>query len=262
MYMISVSRLSVRFPLWRNDNTFFLQAKQIQIFRCWSNCLDCHGRRPSPQLERLGQGLNNPEALPDLYFCRSWWTVASIVIRVGLLFLLRRSVFPSPITGRVWKVTGSPRILMLKVDRSLRWINHSRTDNLSKTFEFSSLLWWIQRMAHSNPCRPFFLKDNVCTVVVCNSAPGYGLFLPVDTAFRRGRFVFNVKSLFTLVFFALLWSFLTCRFDLSQIEAFHCRVMFTWLHSQGLVSVAISESLTDWCTGKQTIGWNHDTEYW
>ena len=44
----------------------------------------------------------------------------------------------------------------------------------------------------------FFLM--ILFTVVYYSHPGFGLFLPVDTAFRRGRFVINVESLFTLVF--------------------------------------------------------------
>ena len=88
------------------------------------------------------------------------------------VFVTSFSVSFSNTGRRVWKVTGPPRILLLKVDRSLRWINHSRTDNLSKTFEFSNLLWWIQRMAQSNPY--FFFNDNVYYCLLLT--PGFWSF--------------------------------------------------------------------------------------
>ena len=118
--------------------------------------------------------------------------------------MLRRSVFRSPITGRVWKVTGSPGILLLNVDRSLRWITHSRTDNLSKHSSFPTYCGESNEWRTPTRVGHFFLKDNVCTVVVCNSPPGFGLFMPVETAFRFGRLVIKFESSFTLGFFALL----------------------------------------------------------
>lgn len=65
---------------------------------------------------------NNPVALPDLYFCLSLWPVAPIAKGVGGIVCVALSVVSllvSPITGCVWRDTGS--LSLWRETRKLGW---------------------------------------------------------------------------------------------------------------------------------------------
>ena len=177
MYMISVSRLSVRFPLWQNKSTF-LQAKQIQSFRWWPNWVDCHGR--------------------DLH-CSFYCYQSRVIVCVTLFSVSFANQRPCLESHWVSKNSFVKCWLRSPLDKIIHELITSQKYSSFPTYCGYSIGWRTPtRVDHF-----FFFKGKICTVV-CNSHPGFGLFMPIDTAFRRDRFVINFESPFTLVSFALL----------------------------------------------------------